>query len=495
VSARAYRVDSFVAVLDFAPGATTQPGVAAVVRTPEGYLDVDAYIARDGCLTYSDGRESWLEYRPRAELIAAANTWGVGTPVTDDHPKRMVDATTWVAVARGVHLTEARVEGPLADGRSYLRARLRISDHALVAKIDAGQRELSIGFSAAIVPLPGGVHPDGTRADAVQCDLEGNHTASVKRGRAGPVCAVMMDGAAIACHTRPEFGFAPEKAPAMKKTPAQIAAARAKFDAATKLYLDEIGSPQEMVPVKGPDGVEVMMPSWAAAMLGELVALKQAQSPAAPASPAQAPAAPNAANGATPLAPPAQPQVPAIAAVAPPVPGAPAPVAAAVPGPAGAPAIPALPAPAAPDTGTAPAAAAPAEEDPDKSKEKPMDAATVSRTARKRARLERLAATAGVPESSSDPKIVTLDADDDVLAREFVKRVIPTAKVEALKGDALDALVDTAASMPKIASANSRPKRGDAVGNPWETPKPRENVADDPEVVREAKRMIADGAA
>lgn len=491
MSARAYRVDAFVARLDFSPGASTQPGVAAVVRTPEGYLEVDAYIARDGLLTYSDGRESWLEYRPRQELIRAANTWGVGTPVTDDHPQRMVDSTTWVAVARGIHVSDARVEGPLADGRSYLRARLRISDHALVAKIDAGQRELSIGFSAAIVPLPNGVHPDGTRADAVQCDLEGNHTASVKRGRAGPVCAVMMDGAPIACHTRPEFGIAPEGHADMKKTPAQIAAARAKLDAATKLYLDEIGAPQEMVPVKGPDGVEIMVPSWVAAMLGELVALKQAQSPAAaPPSPAAAPAAPNAANGATPLAPPAQPQVPAIAAVAPPVPAAPAaPIAAALPG---APVPAAAQQPAAPDTGPAPAAPAAAEEDPDKSKEKPMDAATVSRMSRKRARLERLAALAGIPETSTDPKVVTLDADDEVLARAFVKCVIPTAKCDSLKGEALDALVDTAATIPPKRSG--RPSRGDAVGNPWEDPKPREAVVDDAEVQREAKILIANGA-
>lgn len=447
---RAYRVDSYVAVLDFAGAA--QPGVASVVRTPEGYLDVDAYIARDGCLTYSDGRESWIEYRPRAELVSAAGTWGVGTPVTDDHPKRMVDATTWVAVARGVHLTEARVEGPLADGRSYLRSRLRISDRALIAKIDAGQRELSIGFSAAVLPLLGGMHPDGTRADAVQTDLLANHTASVKRGRAGPVCAVMMDGAQLACHTSPRFDFAPVSKDRPMPTTAQIAAARAKLDAATRVYLDEIGAPQEMVPVKGPDGVEIMVPSWVAAMLGELVALKQAQTPVmAP----PAPAAPNAATGTVPLAPPIAPQVPMMAAVAPPV-------------------------PAAPDMYSM-------VEDPEK--EKPMDALQVSRTARKRARLERLASAAGVPESSSDPQVVALDAEDEILAREFVQLVIPTAKVDGLRGDALDALVDIAAGIPRPI----KPKRGDAIGNPWERPQPRESVLDDVEVQREARRLMAEG--
>jgi hypothetical protein len=238
-----------------APSATHTPAV----RTPEGYLLCDAYIGRDGLLRYSDGNKDWLEHRPREELLAAAQTF-TNKPVTDDHPDVMVDASTWTSVAKGVHVDTPVVTEPDAAGVSYLRARLQITDADLIRKIDAGKQvEISMGYRSQIVTAP-----PGSRYDAVQTAIEGNHTAVVRQGRAGPAARVLMDGVAVA---------------------QEIEMAKRK---------DEVGVPTEEVEVAGPDGEPCMLPSWAAAKLAELATLKaapQAAAPAIPAAPVQ-PAAP-----------------------------------------------------------------------------------------------------------------------------------------------------------------------------------------------------------
>lgn len=255
------------------------PGHAPARRTREGYLEVDALIARDGLLKYSDGRESWVEYRPRAELEKAAATWA-GTPVTDDHPSDMVNAKTWAAVSKGVHLGAPSVE--VHDGVAYLRSRLLITDAALIAKIDGGQRELSIGFTAAVEPTIDGVASDGTRCDAIQSGMFGNHTASVTRGRAGPACRVLMDSASC------DYGDI------MK---------------IEKPKVDEVGSPVEQVEVVGPDGMPVLVPTWIAAALERLMELEAPSAPA-PEAEAEAEAAPLEESASAPA--PAAPAAPAV---------------------------------------------------------------------------------------------------------------------------------------------------------------------------------------
>ena len=268
----------FVATLDTDAAARLSPGHAPARRTREGYLEVDALIARDGLLKYSDGRDSWTEYRPREELERAAASW-TGKPVTDDHPDKMVDATTWASVAKGVHVGQPTLE--VYDGVTYLRARLQITDADLIRKIDAGQRELSIGFTAAVEPVAGGQHSDGTRCDAVQMGLVGNHTASVRKGRAGPACRVLLDSAHSFC----------EELMTVKN--------------------DEAGQPADMLPVLGPDGVEVLLPSWVVAALDKLKKL-EGSAPGEGEAPAPEADAAGAAPAPLPGASPSPPSAPAV---------------------------------------------------------------------------------------------------------------------------------------------------------------------------------------
>lgn len=402
VADRVLRIDRIALDWDRAPG----PGRAHAARTPEGYLDVDAYLARDGLLKYSDGRSTWLEYRPRAELEAAASTWSHAI-VTDDHPPVMVDAANAREYGRGYVITTPRVVE--VDGVAYLAARLRVTDAALVDKILGGQRELSIGFLADVHPEVG-THA-GQRYDAVQRALAGNHVASVERGRAGPAVRVLLDSArasAESCYdarVKPDHEVPPVSKPTLDaakprrtiKLPAGIKLdavkawcdhAQAKID---KVLADEVGMPTTMSTLIGPDGTEVEVPTWVAALVAEALderkAMEATETPPAP--------------------PPAGDENPD--------PNAPPP----------------------PD-------------DKDKKMPEPMTPDAINALVRRRGRLERLSAAAGLPASIIDA------ADDTALARAYVAHVLPHAKarVDKIDGVALDELVEVAASTPVVTTAN-----------------------------------------
>lgn len=408
--------------------AMPSPDRTPAVRTREGYLEADALLARDGLLRYSDGVESWLEYRPRAELEAAAATWA-HAPVTDDHPPKMVDAATYAAVNRGVVLGAPSVVE--IDGVGYLRARLSIRDADLVAKVLAGTSQLSIGFRAMVEAMRDGVAPDGTRCDAVQTDLAGNHVAVVAQGRAGPACRVMLDSAHVACYTPAERAIPrgtdlPMLKAALDKLNAAIAARKDHVVAvarkAVEVKADEVGMPTTSAKLIGPDGTEVEVPTWVAALVAE--ALEQRKAGEAAAAPA-----PDAEGEIKPEPKPED-------------------------APAGAP--------------------EPKPED----EEKPMTPDQINALVRKRGRLVRLAADAGV-------KADTVDTATDVaLARAFVGARCPHLRAQADKadGDVLDALVEVAAATPK------------PVVNPFEKPRRITDAADVPaEVEQHARYLMAQG--
>ena len=298
---------------------------------PGGYLRVDAYLARDGLLRYSDGRTSWLEWRPAGELQAAADSWHLA-PVTDDHPSKMVDASNHSAHARGLVITQPTIE--VVDGVSYLRATIEIRDANLIRKIDAGQRELSIGFWSDVKMTRGTV--GGQTYDAVQTGLVGNHVASVARGRAGPAVRVLMDGIDCAIHS--------ERSESMKivNVPAALVAVLIS-KARQSAKADEAGMPTTMSKLVLPDGSELEVPTALAAIVEEWVEMKKAEGKSTGEMPAESEAPPEPAPGD---------EVP--------------------PAPAGAP-------------------------EEEEEKEPPMSADAMKAIVRKRVRLERLAASRNLP--------------------------------------------------------------------------------------------------
>lgn len=191
-------------------------------RTRDGFLAVRAKAARTGVYQYlgtevdpdnSHGlRDTAMVNVLRDDATvfdkAAAQSF-IGKPVTDDHPKEAVTASNWRDVARGT------IMGAMKDGE-YLAFDLLLTDAEAIAKVDAGKRELSNGYSSAL-EFGDFTAPDGTKCQARQTSITGNHIAIVDKGRAGPECRI-KDGFA-ACDAIPAaLAAIPKEKPVMAGT-------------------------------------------------------------------------------------------------------------------------------------------------------------------------------------------------------------------------------------------------------------------------------------
>ncbi|MEJ7933501.1 DUF2213 domain-containing protein [Sphingobium sp. AN558] len=176
-------------------------------RTSDGYMAVRAKVARTGVYEYS-GREVDPENKHGLRDTAvvhvlrdaatvfdpkAARSF-IGKPVTDDHPKAAVTSQNWRDHARGTVMGAKWEEG------GYLAFDLLLTDAEAIRKVDAGKRELSNGYSAEL-EFGDFQAADGTRCQARQTSISGNHVALVDRGRAGSECAI-KDGFAL-CDSLP----------------------------------------------------------------------------------------------------------------------------------------------------------------------------------------------------------------------------------------------------------------------------------------------------
>lgn len=178
-------------------------------RTADGYMAVRARAARTGVYAYQGReidpnnehglRDAGMVNVLRDEQIVFDETSArsfIGKPVTDDHPHDAVTADNWKQHARGM------VMGAMRDG-DYLAFDLLLTDAAAIAKVDAGKRELSNGYSASL-EFGDYTGPAGEKCVARQSALKGNHVAIVDKGRAGAACRI---GDAATCDTIPKADF------------------------------------------------------------------------------------------------------------------------------------------------------------------------------------------------------------------------------------------------------------------------------------------------
>lgn len=150
-----------------------------------GYLEAFALTARTGVQQYL-GREVGRPdlpvvnvYRDEAEVFAKASLSTFSKiPITNDHPSQPVTAANWKQVAVGTTGDDV-----LRDGE-YLKIGLKITDGAAVSAVQAGKRELSVGYSCELV-WEDGIAGDGTPYQAKQTNIIADHIAIVQRGRAG----------------------------------------------------------------------------------------------------------------------------------------------------------------------------------------------------------------------------------------------------------------------------------------------------------------------
>jgi len=164
-------------------------------RSQDGYMGVRAKAARVGAYAYS-GRDvdpenahglrdmETVNVLRDAEEVFSARSLGsfVAKPITDDHPTVSVTARNWRDFARGT------IMGAVKDG-DHVGFDLAFLDADTVAKVDAGKVELSNGYTCNL-EFGDFTAADGTKCQARQTNITGNHVALVDRGRAGPTCRV-----------------------------------------------------------------------------------------------------------------------------------------------------------------------------------------------------------------------------------------------------------------------------------------------------------------
>ncbi|WP_128566317.1 DUF2213 domain-containing protein, partial [Methylobacterium crusticola] len=123
-------------------------------------------------------------YRDPDEIFRAESLRSFGhKPVTLDHPPEAVTPRTWRGVARG-HVGDE----VLRDGE-FVRIPMLLADSAAIAAVQAGRREVSVGYTCDLDWTPG-LAPDGSPYDARQTRVVVDHVAIVAQGRAGPGCRI-----------------------------------------------------------------------------------------------------------------------------------------------------------------------------------------------------------------------------------------------------------------------------------------------------------------
>jgi hypothetical protein len=166
-------------------------------RTQDGYMAVRAKAARTGHYQYG-GREVDPDNKHGLRDQAVVNVLRdeatvfdqravhsfIGKPITNDHPSESVNAANWRDHARGTIMGAKWEEG------GYLAFDLLLTDASAIKAVQDGKRELSNGYGAEL-EFGDFTAADGTKCQARQTSITGNHVALVDRGRAGPECRIV----------------------------------------------------------------------------------------------------------------------------------------------------------------------------------------------------------------------------------------------------------------------------------------------------------------
>lgn len=159
--------------------------IAGTKKREDGALIVDARTARTGIQIYAGSEVGKPEmarvnvFRGADEVFALDSLKSYAhRPVTNDHPQEAVTAANWRTHAVGQTADEVTATD------IYVRVPLMISDAAMIAKIEAGKRQLSVGYTCDLDWTPG-ITKDGDAFDARQRNIRVNHIAIVDSGRAG----------------------------------------------------------------------------------------------------------------------------------------------------------------------------------------------------------------------------------------------------------------------------------------------------------------------
>lgn len=157
---------------------------AQVRRTSDGYLVAMPRVARTGIQLYR-GSEVGKPEMPVVKVMRTEEevfkTDAMASlaykPITDDHPKEMVNDTNWKKYSIG------SAGGEIAKDGQFIRVPMMLMDANAISRVLNGKAELSVGYSCSIDWTPGEFN--GEKYDAVQRDIKANHIAVVDAARGG----------------------------------------------------------------------------------------------------------------------------------------------------------------------------------------------------------------------------------------------------------------------------------------------------------------------
>ena len=175
------------------------------VDSQTGFLHVkDVPIARVGVFPYIDsGGKVTMEAKLPDDLLTDSAVESANSkPITDDHPPESVNTTNTGRYMKGFTANNAHVDG------DKMKVDMTITDSALIKEIQGGKQELSIGFQTDLVPVKGTYK--GMQYDSAQKNIQINHVAVVRRGRAGHSVRLTGDSAEMVIDNSQEKGTSME---------------------------------------------------------------------------------------------------------------------------------------------------------------------------------------------------------------------------------------------------------------------------------------------
>jgi len=164
--------------------------------TPEGHLLVKARVSRTGIQEYLLSEFAQMDApaelselpgdsivrlnRPAEEVFHPESLATIsGAPVTDGHPPCFVNDENYTEYSKG-----SAIGDPAADG-DFVTSELLVKDKALIEKINAGVKQVSLGYNLDVDWVEGLDERHGV-FDGYQRNIRVNHIAIVPQGRGGP---------------------------------------------------------------------------------------------------------------------------------------------------------------------------------------------------------------------------------------------------------------------------------------------------------------------
>lgn len=163
--------------------------------TNEGYLTGSAIATRTGVFEYvlPDGTIQKQLRHPDDVLNEDSLATLKLKPVTDDHPRELVNADNASRYSVGMTGENVQIQG------GNVAITFNVTNKDTIQKVRKNQkRELSLGYNLDLVDEAG--EYEGQPYTHRQTNIRYNHLAIVQRGRAGAMARINMDGVAVQLH-------------------------------------------------------------------------------------------------------------------------------------------------------------------------------------------------------------------------------------------------------------------------------------------------------